>query len=164
MATELKPRTAAGYNPDVTSACERTLLTLLSAFGNLKDTLRLVGGLVPRYLTPAAPPDIPMHAGTSDVDIVLNLEVLAVGNEYASLAEQLNARGFTRWVEDGRAASWRWRRKVDEHIEVVVELLRDAGDQAPGRSISVDGERVSHVSTATTTRMSALVGSVLQQA
>jgi hypothetical protein len=84
-----------------------------------------------------------MHAGTSDVDIVLNLEVLAAGNEYASLADQLNARGFTRWVDEGRAASWRWRRRVSEHIEVVVELLRDAGDEAPGRSISVDGERVS---------------------
>lgn len=52
MAKELKPRTASGYDTDVTLACERTLLTLLSAFGNLKDTLRLVGGLVPRYLTP----------------------------------------------------------------------------------------------------------------
>lgn len=143
MATGLKPRTAAGYDQDVTSACERTLLTLLSAFGNLKETLRLVGGLVPRYLTPATPPDVPMHAGTSDVDIVLNLEVLAAGNEYASLADQLNARGFTRWVEEGRAASWRWRRRVSEHIEVVVELLRDAGDEAPGRSVNVDGERVS---------------------
>ncbi|MDR2316714.1 MAG: hypothetical protein LBF06_10030 [Pseudomonas sp.] len=143
MATGLKPRTAAGYDQDVTSACERTLLTLLSAFGNLKETLRLVGGLVPRYLTPAAPPEVPQHAGTSDVDIVLNLEVLAAGNEYASLAEQLKARGFTRWVEDGKPASWRWRRKVDEHVEVVVELLRDAGDEEPGRTISVDGEKVS---------------------
>lgn len=143
MATDLKPRTAAGYDQDVTSACERTLLTLLSAFGNLKETLRLVGGLVPRYLTPATPPDVPLHAGTSDVDIVLNLEVLAAGNEYTSLAQQLNARGFTRWVEDAKAASWRWRRKVDDHIEVVVELLRDAGDEAPGKSVSVDGEKVS---------------------
>lgn len=39
MATELKPRTAAGYDQNVTLACERTLLTLLSAFGNLKETL-----------------------------------------------------------------------------------------------------------------------------
>lgn len=143
MATGLKPRTAAGYDQNVTSACERTLLTLLSAFGNLKETLRLVGGLVPRYFTPATPPDVPSHAGTSDVDIVLNLEVLAAGDEYTSLADQLNARGFTRWVEEGTAASWRWRRRVNEHIEVVVELLRDAGSDAPGRSISVDGERVS---------------------
>lgn len=143
MATGLKPRTAAGYDQNVTLACERTLLTLLSAFGNLKETLRLVGGLVPRYLTPATPPNVPMHAGTSDVDIVLNLEILAAGNEYASLAQQLKARGFTRWVEEGLPASWRWRRRVNDNIEVVVELLRDAGDEEPGRTISVDGEKVS---------------------
>jgi len=143
MATELKPRTAAGYDQNVTLACERTLLTLLSAFGNLRETLRLVGGLVPRYLTPATPPDIPVHAGTSDVDVVLNLEILAAGNEYASLAQQLKARGFTRWIEDGQPASWRWRRRVNDNIEVVVELLRDAGNEEPGRTISVDGERVS---------------------
>lgn len=143
MGKEIKPRTADGYSVDVTLACERTLLTLLSAFGSLRDTLRLVGGLVPRYLTPEAPPDIPMHAGTSDVDIVLNLEVLATGDEYTSLADQLKARGFSRWVEDGKAASWRWRRQVDEHVEVVVELLRDAGDEQPGKTISVSGEQVS---------------------
>lgn len=143
MAKELKPRTASGYDTDVALACERTLLTLLSAFGNLKDTLRLVGGLVPRYLTPESPPDVPMHVGTSDVDIVLNLEVLAVGNEYTSLADQLKARGFERWLEDGKAASWRWRRRVDKQIEVVVELLRDAGNDTPGRTVSVSGESVS---------------------
>lgn len=97
MGKELKPRTAAGYSTDITLACERTLLTLLSAFGNLKDTLRLVGGLVPRYLTPETPPDIPMHTGTSDVDIVINLEVLAIGDEYACLADQLKARGLAVW-------------------------------------------------------------------
>lgn len=139
----MKPRTAAGYDQNVTLACERTLLTLLSAFGNLRETLRLVGGLVPRYLTPATPPDIPVHAGTSDVDVVLNLEILAAGNEYASLAQQLKARGFTRWIEDGQSASWRWRRRVNDNIEVVVELLRDAGNEEPGRTISVDGEKVS---------------------
>lgn len=143
MGKELKPRTAAGYDIDVTLACERTLLTLLSAFGSLKDTLRLVGGLVPRYLTPEAPPDVPLHAGTSDVDVVLNLEVLAPGNEYTRLADQLKARGFVRWVEDGKATSWRWRRRVDEHLEVVVEFLRDAGDEAPGKSVNVSAESVS---------------------
>ncbi len=79
MAIGPKPKTAGGYYPDVTEACERALLTLLSAFGGLKTTLRLVGGLVPRYLTPEAPPDVPVHAGTSDVDVVLNLQVIAEG-------------------------------------------------------------------------------------
>lgn len=141
---DVKPRTASGYNQDVTQACEQTLLTMLSAFGNLKETLRLVGGLVPRYLTPAVDPEVPAHAGTSDVDVVLNLELLASGDEYATLAEQLKARGFERTPNRGGVpSSWRWRRKVDEHLEVVVELLRDAGEHPPGRAVSINGEEVS---------------------
>ncbi|MET3620107.1 hypothetical protein [Burkholderia ambifaria] len=65
----VKPTTASGYSADVTEACERTRLTLIGAFGSLGHTLRLVGGLVPRYLTPETPPDVPAHAGTADVDI-----------------------------------------------------------------------------------------------
>lgn len=141
---DVKPKTASGYNQDVTQACEQTLLTMLSAFGNLKETLRLVGGLVPRYLTPEVHPEAPAHAGTSDVDVVLNLELLASGNEYASLAEQLKARGFERTPNGkGVLSSWRWRRKVDDHLEVVVELLRDAGEYPPGRAVSINGEEVS---------------------
>lgn len=143
MAKEMKPLTAEGYDHNVTLACEHTLLTLLSAFGSLKGTLRLIGGLVPRYLTPATPPGVPHHAGTSDVDIVLNLEVLATENEYTSLANQLKRRGFKRGGEEGSTESWRWRHKVGEHIEVVVELLRDAGSELPGKAVSVDGEKVS---------------------
>jgi hypothetical protein len=144
MANGAKPTNAAGYDADVTAACERTLLTLLGAFGGLKNTLRLVGGLVPRYLTPEVPPDVPAHAGTSDVDVVLNIQVIAQGDGYAALADQLAARGFERHVNGvGNASSWRWKRRVDEHMSVLVEFLRDAGDAQPGRAVSVDGERVS---------------------
>lgn len=147
MATGPKPRVAAGYDADVTAACERALLTLLSAFGGLKTTLRLVGGLVPRYLTPAAPPDVPAHAGTSDVDVVLNLQVIAEGEGYAALADQLAARGFERYQNpEGKVSSWRWKCRVGEHTEVLVEFLRDAGTDQPGRVVSVDGERVSALS------------------
>lgn len=144
MAIGVKPHTAAGYCPNVTEACERALLTLLSAFGGLKSTLRLVGGLVPRYLTPAAPPEVPLHAGTSDVDMVLNLKVIAEGEGYTSLADQLTARGFNRYVNpQGNSSSWRWMRQVDEHTYVLIEFLRDAGDEQPGKPVSVDGESVS---------------------
>ncbi|WP_411704890.1 hypothetical protein [Edaphovirga cremea] len=85
MAGTTKPQTAAGYSADHTQVCEQVLVTLLNAFGTLKDTLRLVGGLVPRYLTPEASPFVPAHFGTSDVDVVLNLEVIAEGEGYASL-------------------------------------------------------------------------------
>ncbi|KAF7963793.1 hypothetical protein AWV80_05775 [Cupriavidus sp. UYMU48A] len=140
----VKPTTAAGYRADVTEACESTLLTLLCAFGSLKDTLRLVGGLVPRYLTPETPPDVPAHAGTSDVDVVLNLAVIANGDGYSALADQLAARGFERHTtSNGSRSSWQWVRKVDEHMHVLVEFLRDAGTDRPGKPVTVDGERVS---------------------
>lgn len=140
-----KPATAAGYSQDHTLACERALVTLLRGFGTLKHTLRLVGGLVPRYLTPAKPPDVPMHAGTSDVDIVLNIQVLADGEAYKTLAQQLKDRGFTRVTnEKGQASSWRWQRQVKEHEFVVVEFLRDANEALPAGSVStVEDEKIS---------------------
>lgn len=144
MADDVKPRVAEGYRSDVTVACERTLLTLYGAFGSLKTSLRLVGGLVPRYLTPASPPEVPHHAGTSDVDVVLNLQIIAQGEGYASLSKQLLHRGFARYVDArGVASSWRWTRQVDDTHHVMIEFLRDAGTVQPGRAVSVDGERVS---------------------
>lgn len=142
--SDIKPKTAEGYDPDVTAACERALVTLLSAFGTLKSTVRLIGGLVPRYLTPERPPEVPAHAGTSDLDVVLNIEVLADGEGYASLASQLKARGFSRHTNvDGVATAWRWKRQVDEHLYVVVDFLRDKKDGDPAKAVAIDGERVS---------------------
>ena len=143
MARETKPTTAAGYSTTHTETCERVLVTLLSAFGTLKDTLRLVGGLVPRYLTPENPPDVPAHFGTSDVDVVLNLSVLASGN-YASLSEQLRQRGFTRWTnEKGWSQAWRWEYRISQHHTVLVEFLRGATEECPAKEIvALDGEEV----------------------
>ena len=119
---------------------------MLSAFGTLKDTIRLVGGLVPRYLTPESPPDVPAHAGTTDVDIVFNLQVITEGEGYASLAEQLKARGFVRYQRPGAKApsSWQWERKISEHESVVVDFLIDAADKTQeGKPVSIEGEKVS---------------------
>jgi hypothetical protein len=144
MATT-KPRTADGYDAERTLACERALVTLLRGFGTLKHSLRLVGGLVPRYLTPERPPDVPPHAGTTDVDIVLNLQLLAGDEAYKSLATQLKDRGFARYVNtEGKPSSWRWQRQVSEHEHVLVEFLRDADEELPGgRVAAIDGEGIS---------------------
>jgi hypothetical protein len=146
MATENKPKTADGYDSAQTLACERVLVTLLGAFGTLKSTIRLVGGLVPRYLTPESPPDVPAHAGTTDVDIVFNLQVIAADEGYASLADQLKSRGFVRYQKTGTKSpsSWQWERKVSENESVVVDFLHDAAYSAQeGRLISIEGESVS---------------------
>lgn len=145
MALAPKPKTASAYSSDHTAACERALVTLLGAFGTLKSTIRLVGGLVPRYLTPETPPDIPAHAGTSDVDVVLNLQVITDGRGgYASLAQQLDERGFERFVdENGWSSGWRWKKHISDREYVLVEFLRGAGGHEQFSKISIDGEAVS---------------------
>lgn len=146
MATAEKPKTANGYDTAQTVSCERVLVTLLKAFGTLKDSIRLVGGLVPRYLTPEVPPDVPAHAGTTDVDLVFNLQVIAEGEGYASLGEQLKQRGFFRYQKPGAKgpSSWQWEHKISEHESVVVEFLHNAADKSQeGKLTPIEDEKVS---------------------
>jgi hypothetical protein len=73
----IKPSTSEGYSDRYTLDCERVLVTLLRGLGPWKESVYLVGGLTPRYLVPARPPAVPAHAGTMDVDIVIDLQLLA---------------------------------------------------------------------------------------
>lgn len=61
-----KPATFDGYSDQYTVDCERVLVTLLRGLGPWKESVFLVGGLTPRYLVVARPPDVPAHAGTLD--------------------------------------------------------------------------------------------------
>ena len=72
-----KPSTFDGYTDQHTVDCERVLVTLLRGLGPWKESVFLVGGLTPRYLVAARPPAVPPHAGTLDVDIVIDLQILA---------------------------------------------------------------------------------------
>ncbi len=140
----IKHKTAAEYDDIHTQDCEIALVMLLRAFGSLAPTLRLVGGLVPRYLTPARPPEVPEHAGTTDVDIVLRVAVLAEKGQYNKLSDQLKANGFSRVVNDeGKPSSWRWEREVNKRM-VVVEFLQHTDDPSKSsKAVSVVDEGVS---------------------
>jgi hypothetical protein len=78
----IKPATLNGYSDQYTIDCERVLVTLLRGLGPWKDSVYLVGGLTPRYLVAARPPVVPAHAGTLDVDIVIDLQILADTEAY----------------------------------------------------------------------------------
>ncbi|MCQ4145876.1 hypothetical protein [Vogesella sp. AC12] len=140
-----KHKTAAEYNTDHTKACEIALVALLRAFGSFKNNLRLVGGLVPRYLTPSQPPEVPEHAGTTDVDVVLNITVLAAKGTYDKLKRQLKDGGFDRYQPkpEGPVSSWQWAYNAGG-TPIVVEFLQHTDD--PEQSavlVEVDGEEVS---------------------
>ncbi len=68
-----KPAAFDGYSDEYTKDCERVLVTLLRGLGPWKESVYLVGGLTPRYLVAARPPVVPAHAGTLDVDLVIDL-------------------------------------------------------------------------------------------
>jgi hypothetical protein len=129
-----KPATLDGYSDQYTLDCERVLVTLLRGLGPWKDSVYLVGGLTPRYLVAARPPIVPAHAGTMDVDIVIDLQILADTQAYRTLEENLKKMGFERAEnEKHQKLSWRWQTHTEHGALMVLELLADAPDIAGGK-------------------------------
>jgi hypothetical protein len=129
-----KPTTLDGYSDHYTLDCERVLVTLLRGLGPWKDSVYLVGGLTPRYLVKARPPAVPAHAGTMDVDIVIDLQILANTDAYHTLEENLKKMGFERAENDRRQKlSWRWQARTEHGALMVLEFLADAPEIAGGR-------------------------------
>jgi hypothetical protein len=129
-----KPNTFAGYSPDHTQDCERVLVTLLRGLGPWKDSVYLIGGLTPRYLVPARPPEVPAHTATLDVDVLVDLQLLANTEAYLSLEQNLKRLGFERGENDARQkVGWRWQARTEKGALMVVELLSDTPDLAGGK-------------------------------
>ena len=129
-----KPATRDGYSDERTMDCERVLVTLLRGLGPWKKSVFLVGGLAPRYIVPAGPPDVPQHAGTQDVDVVIDLQILADTDAYSTLEANLKKLRFERAEnEKGQKLSWRWQTRTERNVLIVLELLADAPDIAGGR-------------------------------
>jgi hypothetical protein len=129
-----KPATLDGYSDQHTLDCERVLVTLLRGLGPWKHSVYLIGGLAPRYLVPARPPAVPAHAGTMDVDIVIDLQILADTQAYQTLEENFKKLGFERAVNDKQQKlSWRWQTRTEHGAVMVLELLADAPDIAGGK-------------------------------
>ena len=129
-----KPATLDGYSDQYTLDCERVLVTLLRGLGPWKDSVYLVGGLAPRYLVAARPPMVPAHAGTMDVDIVIDLQILADTEAYHTLEDNLKKMGFERAEnEQKQKLSWRWQTRTEHGALMVLELLADAPEIAGGK-------------------------------
>lgn len=110
------------------------LVTLLRGLGPWKDSVYLVGGLTPRYLVLARPPAVPPHAGTLDVDIVIDLQILADVEAYRTLEDNLKKMGFERAEnEKKQKLSWRWVTRTEHGALMVLELLADAPEVAGGK-------------------------------
>jgi hypothetical protein len=129
-----KPKTIDGYNEQVTHNCERVLVTLLRNLGPWRDSIFLVGGLTPRYLVPDRPPMVPAHAGTLDIDIVLDVLILENTEAYKSLEENLRKIGFDNATNhSGQKQSWRWKITMEDKSPIILELLADRTDEVGAR-------------------------------
>lgn len=129
-----KPGETSGYDNKVTENCERVLVTLLRGLGPWKDSVYLVGGLTPRYLIRARPPDVPEHAGTGDVDIVVQLQMLTNTEAYRSLEENFKKLGFERGENaKHEKVSWRWQTKTECGTTIILELLADDPELGGGK-------------------------------
>lgn len=129
-----KPKTFDAYNGAVTEAAERVLVTLLRGVGPWKDTVFLVGGLTPRYLVAARPPEVPQHAGTGDVDVVVDVAILTDTEAYSTLEENLHAMGFDRATnENGVKVSWRWEARLETGATMVLEFLAEHPELGGGK-------------------------------
>ena len=119
-----KPQTRRGYGPVQTAICERVLVTLLRGLGPWKESVYLVGGLTPRYLAPSGDPQ---HAGTLDVDVVIDLQLLVNTRAYTSLEANLRKMGFGPAGRGKNAGpSWRWTVRTEGGADIALELLTDA--------------------------------------
>jgi hypothetical protein len=124
----MKPQTLDGYRADITVDCERMLVTLLRGLGPWKESIVLVGGLTPRYLVKARPPEVPEHAGTQDVDVVVALQVLADVEAYRTLEDNLKKLGFERGTNaQDRPINWRWEVRAGKAL-LRLEFLADMPD------------------------------------
>ena len=137
----IKPQTMSGYEAAVSESCERVLVTLLRGLGPWKDSLFLVGGLAPRYLISARPPKVPPHAGTGDVDVVVDVSILTDREAYRTLEENLKAMKFERAENaHGKKQSWRWQAEVEGGATMILEFLADDPELSGGRVTELPAE------------------------
>lgn len=151
---DLKPRHQGGYTSNHADQCERVLVTLMRGMGPYRDSLILVGGLVPKYLVTADVSGVqPPHVGTTDVDLVVDIQLLANVDAYRTLEQNLLSMGFERDRNDeGQAVNYRWRRDMEESTSVLIDFLQERGDNTnavtslPGQkkisALNIEGARI----------------------
>lgn len=106
-----KPSYKDQYPVENLDLIRSTCLYVATKFGDLRDELVVVGGLVPsllvEYLSSESRDD--WHAGTLDLDLGLSLAVLD-GERYEAIRDRLIEAGFEQDEnEQGRKTSQRWR-------------------------------------------------------
>ncbi len=133
-----KPRSAAGYPPEGVEHVRAACLYVATVLGDLLiEELVVVGGLVPSLLITQdpLPEGVPLHAGTMDLDLGLDLGVLDE-SKYHEIAERLRHAGFeAKRNAEGNTVLQTWTIRGNYGHEVTIDFLigpASEADQAPG--------------------------------
>ena len=131
MATEKTPE---DYSPQLTEECKQALALLLSGLGDWAKSVALIGGLTPELLkAKASKPQ--EYVGTGDVDLVLNLEILANMEAYSTIEHVLLNKGFQPIKKGGKA--WQWEFKAGTGTPIRIDFLADDGSEDGAKIISL---------------------------
>jgi hypothetical protein len=113
-------------------AAEQALVRVVHHYGERPEFV-VLGGLVPELLCSSS---AHRHAGTTDIDVQVNLEIECDAANTVRLERALRNAEF----EPDSAQIWRWRiRSEDVHAEVKFELFADMDDVANETTIRFAG-------------------------
>lgn len=111
-------------------AAELALLRIVYHYGDTPEFV-VLGGLVPELLCGGSSW---RHAGTTDVDVQVDLEIACGSSNMARLENALRDAGFVPDVE----RTWRWVAGDDPKTLVKFELLADLDDKPADAIVNFD--------------------------
>ena len=115
-------RTRSAFGSEVTRRTRRVVGDIFAALGHRAENAVLIGGAVPGLIEELSLRNAPGHAGTTDVDILLDPKAFSP-QEYETLAERLLERGYRyRRDRDGNELKFSFEVDVDGH-SVAVDFL-----------------------------------------
>jgi hypothetical protein len=113
-------------------AAEQALVRIVHHYGTRPEFV-VLGGLVPELLCATSDYD---HAGTTDIDVQVDLEIACGSVNTARLERALHNAEF----EPDEQRVWRWRADGPGNASFVkFELLADLEDQPAGIDVTFDG-------------------------
>jgi hypothetical protein len=120
------PATIDDYDDGVTATLLGIAADVFRSFGGGFGHVVLIGGVVPTLMSPASLPEgVRPHAGTSDLDLHLSLELMDgdAADYYESIVDGFDKLGLKpSKMEAGRTTGWRWEGTL-RGIHVLVDLL-----------------------------------------
>jgi len=111
-------------------AAEAALVRVVHHYGETPEFV-VLGGLVPELLCAGG---LYRHAGTTDVDVQVDLEIACGATNMKRLENALRNAEF---VPEGKWA-WRWTTGEDPEAVVKFELLADLADERAGAIVHFD--------------------------